>query len=338
MRLLFVCLAVVSASALDISGGRRDPCRSVECRAGRECIVEGGAAQCQCVAACPDRYQPVCGSDDRTYDSHCNLHRHACLTGNHIKVTHKGVCKTLKFTKKRKPAVKKEDPAVCYSSQRDAYLLLVGKKWRDTLSSQPWHVDGMTFRESLWGRFYTCDKNKDNYLDSDETLNCTSDTVFMARPNQDRELTRALCVDAIVDMGDTSRDWRLDFEEFTTIFTPGYRPPQKRCSLEGKKYVDGEDVQVDGSHCICAVGSWVCTSPTDITTPKATKKKQQQQDLLDQELLALNDLDYDGDLDDEEFLINEEEDEEFLEDLFDDLLDKLHEHRLKNKKHHHNRL
>lgn len=81
-------------------------------------------------------------------------------------------------------------PAVCYSSQRDAYLLLVGKRWRDTLSAQPWHVDGMTFRESLWGRFYTCDKNKDNYLDSDETLNCTSDTVFMARPNQDHDLTR----------------------------------------------------------------------------------------------------------------------------------------------------
>lgn len=35
-------------------------------------------------------------------------------------------------------------------------------------------------------------------------------------------------MDAIVDMGDTSRDWRLDFEEFTTIFTPGYKPPQKR--------------------------------------------------------------------------------------------------------------
>ena len=83
----------------------------------------------------------------------------------------------------------------------------------------------------------------------------------------------------------------------------------------------------------------MCTSPTDTTTPKATKKKQQQQQYLsDQDLLALNELDYDEKLDDEEFLINEEDDEEFLEDLFDDLLDKLYEHRLKNKKHHHNHL
>lgn len=336
MRLLIVCLAVASASALDLSG-RRDPCRSVECRAGRECIVEAGQAQCQCMATCPDRYQPVCGSDERTYDNHCSLHRHACLTGEHIKVTHKGVCKKLKFTKKKKPVVKKEDPAVCYSSQRDAYLLLVGKKWRDTLASQPWHVDGMTFRESLWGRFYTCDKNKDNYLDSDEMMNCTSEAVFHARPDQDPELTRALCVDAIVDMGDSSRDWRLDFEEFTTIFTPGYRPPQKQCSLDGKKYLDGEDVQVDGSHCICAVGSWVCTSPSDITTPKPTKKAQKKP-LSDQDFFAMNELDYDDDFGDEEFLINEDEDEEFLEDLFDELLDKLHDHRVKNKQHHHNHL
>lgn len=79
---------------------------------------------------------------------------------------------------------------MCYSSQRDAYLLLVGKKWQDTLASQSWHVEGMTYREGLWGRFYTCDHNKDNYLDADELLNCTTEAFFMARPNQDQELTR----------------------------------------------------------------------------------------------------------------------------------------------------
>ncbi|XP_042238911.1 follistatin-related protein 1-like [Homarus americanus] len=354
MRLIIVYLAVASATAFDLRG-RHDPCDTVECRAGRECVVSEGAAHCQCIQSCPDRYAPVCGSDGTSYDTHCLLHRHACLTGNHIKVVHKGICKKVKQVKKK--TVKIEDPAVCYSSQRDALLQVVKKHWQDTLADQPWHVPGMTYRESLWGRFFTCDGDKDNHLNSDEFLNCTIGAFFMARPEQERELTRYRryedkedehCTDAIVDVADTNRDWRLDFEEFTTMLSPDFHPAHKLCSLDGKQYLDGEDVHVDGNHCICAVGSWVCTS-TD--TSKDTNKKDfgvQAFDYLDdtenkidnEDDDSYNDLiDDDYDLsseDDDDYLIDEEEDEEYLEELFDDLLDKLKRHR--EQKHHHNYL
>lgn len=309
-------------------------------------MVTHGAAHCQCIQTCPDHFVPVCGSDDNSYDNYCLLHRHACLTEKHIRVLHKGFCKKTKQIKVK--PVKKNEPAVCYSPQRDAFLLVVGKHWQDTIQEQPWHVSGMTYRESLWGRFFTCDVDEDKYLDAEELLNCTSDAVFMARPEQNQELTRALCVDAIVDMADTNRDWRLDFEEFTTVLSPGYRPAHKLCSLEGENYLDGEDVDVDGNHCICAVGSWVCTSDTS----KDTNKKDfgfQAFDYLNYSENEINDdsedqyddsndlVDDDYDLYyDDDYLIDEEEDEEYLEELFDELLEKLRKHR--EEQHHLNHL
>lgn len=47
-------------------------------------------------------------------------------------------------------------------------------------------------------------------------------------------------MDALIDAADVNRDWRLDFEEFTTMLSPGYRPPQKREFIStkmGKKSV-----------------------------------------------------------------------------------------------------
>ncbi|XP_045601452.2 follistatin-related protein 1 isoform X2 [Procambarus clarkii] len=332
MRLLIVCLAAASAAAFELRG-KRYLCDSVECRAGRECVVSQGAAHCQCIELCPDRFAPVCGSDGVSYDNHCLLHRHACLSGEHIKVIHKGLCKKNKQVKK-KPE-KKEEPAVCYSSQRDALLVVVRKHWQDTLSNQPWHVSDMTYRESLWGRFFTCDADKDNYVNSDELLNCTSGSFFLARPEQENELTRALCIDAIVDVADSNRDWRLDFEEFTRMLSPDFRPAHKLCSLDGKKYDDGEDVHVDANHCVCAVGSWVCTSPD---TSKDKNSEFGGKDFDTENYNDLDEDDYDGSLENaEEYLIDEEEDEEYLEELFDELLDKLRKHR-KQEQEHHNRL
>ena len=59
-----------------------------------------------------------------------------------------------------------------------------------TLKAQPWHVEGMTYRESLWGRFFTCDEDKNNYLTPDELFACTNETAMFARPEQDDSLTK----------------------------------------------------------------------------------------------------------------------------------------------------
>ncbi|XP_047468900.1 follistatin-related protein 1-like [Penaeus chinensis] len=352
MHFLIVCLAATSALAFEL--GRDDACALVDCRAGRECVMTNGAPHCQCQATCPDHFAPVCGTDDNSYDSHCLLHRHACLTETPIGIFHKGFCKKAKQVKPKKKPVDDEEPDVCYSAQRDAFLVVVNRHWQETLDSQPWHVAGMTFRESLWGRFYSCDRDRDNYLGTDELLNCTSSAPFRARPEQDQELTRALCVDALIDAADVNRDWRLDFEEFTTMLSPGYRPPQKQCSLEGSKYYDGEDVHVDGNHCVCAVGSWVCTSPP---SSKASEKEfgVQEFDNYDDDEYDYDDDDLDDDDDDvdpldddyndlfddeddedDDNLINDKEEEEYIDQLFEEMLEKLRKHRKES--HHHNRL
>ncbi|KAK8732370.1 hypothetical protein OTU49_007057 [Cherax quadricarinatus] len=122
------------------------------------------------------------------------------------------------------------------------------------------------------------------------------------------------------------------------MLSPDFRPAHKLCSLDGKKYNDGEDVHVDGNHCICAVGSWVCTSP-DTTSKDTNKKKFGLQDFsdTDDDYNDLDDDDYDlSSENNEDYVIDEDEDEEYLEELFDDLLDKLRKHRKQQQ--HHNRL
>jgi len=70
----------------DIPAGALDPvaaCSSVRCRPGRECrVLSSGAAECVCASSCAaGRGKSVCGSDGVLYESHCELHREACITG-----------------------------------------------------------------------------------------------------------------------------------------------------------------------------------------------------------------------------------------------------------------
>ncbi|XP_063086694.1 follistatin-related protein 4 isoform X2 [Cavia porcellus] len=63
-------------------------CRKKSCGRGSRCVVshETGEPSCQCLEACRPRYLPVCGSDGRLYENHCELHRAACLLGRRVVV------------------------------------------------------------------------------------------------------------------------------------------------------------------------------------------------------------------------------------------------------------
>ncbi|KYO31536.1 agrin isoform C [Alligator mississippiensis] len=72
--------------------GTPSPCLSMECTFGATCVVKNQEAVCECQQVCQGRYDPVCGSDNRTYGNPCELSATACVLKKEIKVKHKGPC------------------------------------------------------------------------------------------------------------------------------------------------------------------------------------------------------------------------------------------------------
>uniref|UniRef100_A0A8D1IS67 Follistatin-related protein 4 n=1 Tax=Sus scrofa TaxID=9823 RepID=A0A8D1IS67_PIG len=69
-------------------------CGKMFCSRGSRCTLsrETGEPECRCLEACRPSYMPVCGSDGRVYENHCELHRAACLLGKKIAVSHSKDC------------------------------------------------------------------------------------------------------------------------------------------------------------------------------------------------------------------------------------------------------
>ena len=40
-------------------------------------------------------------------------------------------------------------------------------------------------------------------------------------------INRVLCVDAIIDAGDSNSDWRLDFDEYKALMDSSFQPKEK---------------------------------------------------------------------------------------------------------------
>ncbi|XP_075526904.1 agrin-like isoform X2 [Dermacentor variabilis] len=69
-----------------------NPCGDLQCPF--ECSIDRfGKASCTCPPPCEQVLRPVCGSDDKTYDSACHLRREACLAGDaELRVSYAGPC------------------------------------------------------------------------------------------------------------------------------------------------------------------------------------------------------------------------------------------------------
>ncbi|XP_035316710.1 agrin isoform X2 [Cricetulus griseus] len=70
------------------------PCHGVQCSFGAICTVKNGEAVCECQQVCSGIYDPVCGTDDVTYGSVCELESMACALKREIRVARKGPCET----------------------------------------------------------------------------------------------------------------------------------------------------------------------------------------------------------------------------------------------------
>ncbi|XP_053423304.1 follistatin-related protein 4 isoform X1 [Nycticebus coucang] len=85
---------VTRREGLSGHSGLLDSCGKKFCSRGSQCVLskETGEPECRCLEACRPSYVPVCGSDGRFYENHCELHRTACLLGRKIVVTRSKDC------------------------------------------------------------------------------------------------------------------------------------------------------------------------------------------------------------------------------------------------------
>ncbi|KAM4748799.1 follistatin-related protein 4 [Rhinophrynus dorsalis] len=78
----------------DVQDALISTCKRKYCGQGRQCIIslETGLPECVCLEKCKVRYMPVCGSDGKFYENHCELHRSSCLHGKNIYIVHSKDC------------------------------------------------------------------------------------------------------------------------------------------------------------------------------------------------------------------------------------------------------
>jgi len=259
--------------------------------------VYGTNSTSDCVSSCRPLDRPVCGTDGVSYDNTCKLHQEACLSGKRVNVDYHGYCKsdvdyalkTFGYSTTTTPphtttvegsttTFTPANLAVCYGAQRDALRDAIIRGWVDAAPSLPWYTPGMSYKDSLSGHFFACDVDRDYKLRPDELLDCFSKAPFVTLRDQDQLITRTLCIDAMIEDVDLDKDWRLSVSEFTTLLDPMHHLSVRNCSLEGKSYSDGAEVQVDCNHCVCATGSWVCATRD---CPPSTPASTEQEDYYD---------------------------------------------------------
>ncbi|NWW02996.1 FSTL4 protein, partial [Oreocharis arfaki] len=74
--------------------GLHASCEKKYCGRGSKCVVNRDTNQpeCRCVEDCKSSYMPVCGSDGRFYENHCQLYRASCLQRKKIYIIHSKDC------------------------------------------------------------------------------------------------------------------------------------------------------------------------------------------------------------------------------------------------------
>nr|XP_056720217.1 follistatin-related protein 4 isoform X2 [Euleptes europaea] len=74
--------------------GLHASCEKKYCVRGSKCVVnkETDKPECRCIDNCKPSYMPVCGSDGKFYENHCELHRASCLQRKKIYIIHSKDC------------------------------------------------------------------------------------------------------------------------------------------------------------------------------------------------------------------------------------------------------
>ncbi|XP_075716075.1 follistatin-related protein 4 [Rhinoderma darwinii] len=142
---------------------RSSPCELKYCGQGRRCIIslKSDLPECVCVEKCKPRYMPVCGSDGKFYENHCELHRASCLHGKKIYIVHSKDC------------FFKGDTCTMADYNRLKNILLDLQAKRKKQESSPLKNNISQKRALVEDMFNYLDINIDGHLDSSELAQYT---------------------------------------------------------------------------------------------------------------------------------------------------------------------
>jgi coxsackievirus/adenovirus receptor len=137
------------------TGRGPNPCQSLNCHPYQDCVIDRtGSAACACPDICPVVSKPVCGSDQITYNSECELRRTACLKNVAITVKFEAACDHSDSCRKAGCA----NGAVCHletSGQAVCICPSCTEEYRPVCGS-----NSLTFPNECHLRRYACEHNQ----------------------------------------------------------------------------------------------------------------------------------------------------------------------------------
>nr|XP_030139480.3 follistatin-related protein 4 isoform X2 [Taeniopygia guttata] len=192
---------VTRQKALPGQDGPRAPCERSSCGRGSRCVLNRDTSQpeCRCVEDCKSSYMPVCGSDGRFYENHCQLHRASCLQRKKIYIIHSKDC------------FFKGDSCTMADYSRLKSILLDLQARRQSPPSSLAKDRGAQKRFLIEELFKHLDLNSDGHLSSSE----------LAQPMKKEGLEDDLLgctLEDLLQFDDYNNDGRLTLQELYTAF------------------------------------------------------------------------------------------------------------------------
>ncbi|XP_027826047.2 follistatin-related protein 4 [Ovis aries] len=178
-------------------------CGKKLCGRGSRCTLsrETGEPECRCLEACRPSYMPVCGSDGRVYENHCELHRAACLLGKKI------------ITVRSKACFLKGDPCTMADYARLKKVLLALQS-----RLQPLHVGDSRQEPTSQKRLLVESLFKDFDADGDGHLGSSELAQHMLKEQDLEEDFLGCSPGDLLRFDDYNKDGLLTLHEFYTAF------------------------------------------------------------------------------------------------------------------------
>ncbi|XP_054698190.1 follistatin-related protein 4 isoform X2 [Grus americana] len=181
--------------------GLHASCEKKYCGRGSKCVVNKDTDQpeCRCVEDCKSSYVPVCGSDGKFYENHCQLHRASCLQRKKIYIIHSKDC------------FFKGDTCTMADYSRLKSILLDLQAHRQSPPSSPAEDRVSQKRFLVENMFKHLDINSDGHLSSSELAQ------LMKKEDLEDDLLDCTLED-LLRFDDYNNDGRLTLQELYTAF------------------------------------------------------------------------------------------------------------------------